>query len=243
MNRAGFLKTLAADSELLVDTARRDIDARVPSCEGWTVRDAVEHVAGVYEHQIAAINLAGPKPDPWPPEWPADRDPLVWFADARLRLVETLTTVDSDAPAWTWLPTDQTAGFWIRRMAQETAVHRVDIQLATGNPTPVDEDLAVDGIDEVLVLMLDDDWDEFPQPGLTGAVMVATGDRSWRVTMTADAVVVSSSDGTSADAVVEGDPSPLLLWLWGRAPGSVVRIAGDAEAAERLRRRLAIATQ
>jgi hypothetical protein len=34
-------------------------------------------------------------------------------------------------------------------MAHETAVHRIDGELAIGTPTPVDAELAVDGVDEV----------------------------------------------------------------------------------------------
>ena len=41
--------------------------------------------------------------------------------------------------------------FWIRRMAQETVIHRVDAELALGEPfAPIPDDLALDGIDEVL---------------------------------------------------------------------------------------------
>ena len=36
-------------------------------------------------------------------------------------------------------------------MAQETVIHRVDAELAAGEPiAPIPDDLAVDGIDEVL---------------------------------------------------------------------------------------------
>ena len=50
------------------------------------------------------------------------------------------------APAPTWFGPDQTVGFWIRRMAQETVIHRIDAELAAGLPvTPVPGDLAADG--------------------------------------------------------------------------------------------------
>ena len=42
---------------------------------------------------------------------------------------------------------------------------------------------------------------------------------------------------------VTGEPSPLLLWLWGRAPDSSVRFVGDVDVAQRLREELALATQ
>ena len=56
-----------------------------------------------------------------------------------------------DEAALTWFGPEQTVGFWIRRMAQETVVHRMDAQLAAGEPvTPAPDDLAIDGVDEVL---------------------------------------------------------------------------------------------
>lgn len=83
------------------------------------MRDVVEHVAEVYEHKIACIRLAGIRPDPWPPAWPQDRDPLAWFAAAHRRLLELLAATDPTTRSWTWWPPDQTAGFWLRRMARK----------------------------------------------------------------------------------------------------------------------------
>ncbi len=60
-------------------------------------------------------------------------------------------------PAWTFVPAGPnagTAGFWTRRQAHELTVHRYDAQLAAGTTAPVDADLAADGIDELLVVML-----------------------------------------------------------------------------------------
>lgn len=243
MDRARYLDLLETDGRRLLEAARAaDLAAPVPSCAGWTVRDAVEHTAEVYEHKMACIAAGGQKVQSWPPDWPADRDPLQWFEDAHTRLLEVLRTTDPAAPSHTWWPDDQTAGFWVRRMAQETAVHRVDVEGAVGQPTPVDDDLAVDGIDEVLELMLAGDWSIDPQPGSTGSVVVTTPGRSWLVTMTPEAVSLDDPAG-GGDARVDGAPSDLLLWLWGRAPDTAVAATGDAQAVRRLRARLALATQ
>jgi hypothetical protein len=61
--------------------------------------------------------------------------------------------------------------------------------------------------------------------------------------MRADAVDVQEGSDDSAEATVAAEPSPLLLWLYGRAPDDVVTLSGDAETARRLRKRLALATQ
>lgn len=243
MQRHRYLELLAADGALLSSTAARDLDSAVPSCPGWTVRDAVLHTAEVYEHKIAAIALSGTRPDPWPPQWPTDRDPLAWFDDAHGRVLDVLRSTDPTAPSWTWLPTDQTAGFWLRRMAQETAVHRADVELAFGTATPVDPELAVDGIDELLDLMLGGDWSDEPEPDLVGITGLTTAGRAWTVRMLADQVDITDGVDSEAAATITGDPSPLLLWLYGRAGDDAVGLTGDAELAARLRKRLALATQ
>lgn len=243
MDNDRFLSLLRSDGSLLAETARRDLDAPVPPCPGWQVRDVVTHTAEVYEHKLECIRLRA-QPDPWPPDWPADRDPLDWFADAHSRLVHVLSTTDPATPAYTWWPPDQTVGFWIRRMAQETAVHRVDAQSAFDAITPVDPELAVDGVDEVLMLMLEGDWSDAPidQVGDGERIEVATGGRSWLVTLLPKSIDVVAADGAQARARVSGEPSNVLLWLWGRAGDSAVEFGGDRAATRLLRERLALAT-
>jgi uncharacterized protein (TIGR03083 family) len=243
MDRDRYLELLAADGALLRMTAERDMSAAVPSCPGWDVQDVVRHTAEVYEHKIACVALGGPKPDPWPPDWSEKSDSIAWFDDAHRRVLEMLQTTDPAAPSWTWWPEDQTAGFWLRRMAQETAMHRVDVELAVGAQSQVDRELAVDGIDELLYLMFADDWTGYEQPDLTGTVAVATPERRWVIRMVEDRVDVDETAGTQVAATVHGEPASLLLWLYGRAPDGVVTVSGDVTYARRLRERLAIATQ
>jgi hypothetical protein len=111
-----------------------------------------------------------------------------------------------------------------------------------GTAAPVDEELALDGVDEVLELMLAGDWSTEPQPELVGTIEVASRNQRWWVAMASAEVAVEPS-GERADARVTSDPSPLLLWLWGRAADGVVEIRGDHQTVARLRKRLALATQ
>lgn len=241
---------LREDGELMADTAGRgDLDAPVPPCPGWTVRDAVLHTAEVYQHKIAAMRQ-GVRPDPWPPDF-SGREPVAFLRESLEELLGELTTRDPASPAWTWWPPDQTVRFWSRRMAQETAVHRVDVQSAFNAVTPVDDELAVDGVDEVLELMLSGDWSDVPaeewgavspEAGAGKTVAIRTRDRLWRVSLHPNRIDLARETGHS-DAVVSGEPSELLLWLWGRRPRSAVRAEGDEEALTALRDRLALATQ
>ncbi|MDQ1709597.1 MAG: hypothetical protein QOG49_982 [Frankiaceae bacterium] len=242
MERQRYLELLASDGSLLRAAATADLAAAVPWCAGWTARDVLTHVAEVYEHKLACIALAGREPEPWPPDWPPGRDPVEWYDDALGRVLTVLRTTDPAAPSWTWWPADQTAGFWVRRMAQETAVHRVDAQSAAGQPTAIDAELAFDGIDEVLTMFLAGDWSDAPQPDSTGTVVLVTGTNAWHLTMTPERIDLVPRD-TEAQSRVTGAASPLLLWLWGRAPETELDLAGDHAVIERLRARLAIATQ
>ncbi len=125
------------------------------------------------------------------------------------------------------------------RMAHETVVHRVDAELAAGEVTPVDPELAADGVDEVLRVMLCGPWwaDGDTAEPVDAAVRLSTGDRSWTVWLDArQAALVEDGD---AAAEIAGEPEDLLLWLWGRRDDSAVRFTGDPDVVRRFRRRLA----
>ncbi len=242
MEYEGFVDHVRADGRTLADAADGNIDAAVPTCPGWSVRDLVVHIAQVYEHKIECTRL-GKAPDPWPPEWPQADDPVPWFRDAHARLLGMFETNDASSPSATWWPADQTVGFWARRMAHETAVHRVDAELARGASSPVDAALATDGVDEILHIMLAGDWSDDADDAMTGQrVAVETGGRMWQVVLDREAMTVTDGDG-AADATLLGPPSDVLLWLWGREPDDRVEMSGDQEAHRLMRTRLLMATQ
>lgn len=241
MEPARYLQLLRADSDRLIEVARDRLDPAVPSCPGWTLRDLVEHLAEVYAHKVACTRELR-QPSPWPPEPPAG-DPVDWLERNRDELLAQLEERGPAAPSFTWFPPDQTVGFWYRRMAQETAVHRVDAEQAVGEHGPIPDDLAVDGVDEVLHVMVAGDWSEEPQPGRTRQVRVAGGDRAWLVELAPVEVTVTDEPAGAGPADLAAPPAQLLLWLWGRVPFEAVRPAGDADAVAALRARLAVATQ
>jgi uncharacterized protein (TIGR03083 family) len=242
MEYDAFVEHVRIDGGLLADAADGNIELDVPTCPGWRVRDLAAHVAQGYEHKIECTRL-GKAPDPWPPEWPGADDPVPWFRDAHERLLAMFDANDAASPSATWWPPDQTVGFWARRMAHETAVHRVDAELARGASTPVDPALATDGVDEILHIMLAGDWSDDADDAATGQrVSIETGGRWWDVILDRGAMTVSDGDDPS-DARLSGEPSDVLLWLWGRAGDDRVTYEGDAETHRVLRERLTMATQ
>jgi hypothetical protein len=190
----------------------------------------------------------GKPPEPWPPDLTGE-DPVVALDRGYRELVAELTERDPAAPTHTWYEPDQTVGFWLRRMAQETVIHRVDAELAAGATlAPIPTELAVDGIDEVLVCFLSfhsHGWPEDFGQTLAGCdgrtVSVDAGAAAWSVRLTPAGVDVTS-DG-AADARAYGTPDELLLWLWRRAADEAVRREGDPELVATLRQLLGTATQ
>lgn len=128
-----FLDCLAADYDRMRTVVGTDADAAVPTCPGWTVADLTRHVGEVYLHKTAAMR-EGVEPEPWPPKEFAEEEPAALLDRGYTALrAEFATRAPGDAAAG-WYGPDQSVGFWIRRMAQETVVHRIDAELATGRP-------------------------------------------------------------------------------------------------------------
>ncbi|MEV0583044.1 maleylpyruvate isomerase family mycothiol-dependent enzyme [Nonomuraea sp. NPDC050310] len=212
-----------------------DPAARVPSCPDWTANDLTEHVAKVYLHKAECIRLQA-----FPEEWPEgvldEADPLGTLERTHARLSEEFAAHAPTDPAATWHEPDQTVSFWIRRMAQETVIHRVDAELVAGRPlSPIPDDLALDGIDEILKLFLgygstvwQDEFGSLLHAPDERPVLVTAGGRGWVVTAVEGRVEVADADpATPSDARVSGEPQPLLLWLWNRTDDAAVQTSGD----------------
>lgn len=254
MESSRYLDCLADDyASLRSAVASAAPDAPVPSCPEWTVAELVDHTGVVYLHK-AAVMREGKWPDPWPSKDVPD-DPFEALELGYRELTAEFAARRPDEPSLTWYEPEQTVGFWIRRMAQETVVHRMDAQLAAGGPlTAVPGDLAVDGVDEVLKRFLDYGSAQRPAEyaavegghlaGDAGAdtIVVTAGQVSWTVRPTPRSVSVADGRDSAAMAHVSAPPAAMLGWLWGRAGDDVITVAGDPEWAAYLRRLLAAVT-
>jgi uncharacterized protein (TIGR03083 family) len=238
-----YLRKIRSDSDRLAEVGRLGGAADVPSCPGWTVADVLDHVAHVYLHKVELLRT-GARPDPWPPPELADREPSELFDEATRTLLDELASRDPDAPSPTFWPPEQSVGFWFRRMALEIAVHRYDAELAHDVPTAVEDDLAVDGIDEALRAMLGGPWwDDFDtEEPLDARIRVTSAGRSWTVTADRRSVAITEGDTGHVAVEIAGSPADVFLWLWGRRGDETLAITGDGELAAALRRRLAEAT-
>jgi uncharacterized protein (TIGR03083 family) len=229
-----------AQSARAVAALVADADGTVSWCGDWRVSDVVAHV-GVGHAMTAAIIEGRPDTDMTvrssitPPE---DVDELAgWVADASARLAGLLDAVDPATPCWSWYPEDQTVGFWGRRMAHETLVHRWDAERGAGiEPQPMDPVEASDGVDEMLDVFVGLTRVLFTAPGAgESAHLHATDtDGEWLIRFPAPGERVLTREHAKGDVAFRGTAEALLLFLWGR-DGGAVEVVGDQSVADRWR--------
>src|SRR5262249_5350122 len=136
-----------------------DLQARVPSCPDWTVKDLAQHLTSV--HIGWAEIVEHPTDDPTEAfttaaatrRESADTEALVARGrQAMQRSPEVLASADPQQRPWTWAA-QQDVAFTPRHQVQEAAIHRWDAQTAAGSAVDsIAPDVAADSIDEFLEL-------------------------------------------------------------------------------------------
>jgi uncharacterized protein (TIGR03083 family) len=251
-----FVPTIERDAAVMMSVAEdQGLEAPVPSCPGWTLRDLLVHTGRVHRHKTEILVGDWRTESPPQPDGPGEADVIEWFGVGVVEMIEGFRAVDLDEPRWTWCPHEHTGRWWVRRMAHETAIHAADAILAADGTPTLAPDLAADGVDEILEEMMvgAPDWGTLTdQPGV---VAMTAGERTWTVRR-ATFSGTSPNSGTTytdlpalawtdqpPDARVVVDPSTLDLWLWGRAELGSADIVGDPELVAHVRAVAADATQ
>jgi uncharacterized protein (TIGR03083 family) len=214
------------EADALVTAAERaGLDAPVPSCPEWDAAALLKHIGRVHRWAATCAQSDPSAPPPRPSEPAPPPEQLgAWVREGADRLVAATDRPPSD-PAWTFVP-DGTVGFWQRRQAHETAMHRVDAELAAGSPRPVRGDLAADGIDEWLDLL--PYRPGTPPPTGTGETLhlhCTDRDGEWLIRLT-DAGPEIGRTHAKGDVAVRGPASDLLLVLLRRADPDRVEVLG-----------------
>lgn len=238
MHPDDHLAVIRREGAALAATLGHDLDLTVdaPSCPGWTLGDLALHCGQVHRWATAVVRAKTPDE---PLAFYAPRPEVVdhqWFEEGVAELAAALEEAGPEAPAWNFMGVQpRQARFWFRRQAHETSVHRWDAELArTGGASPVEVELAVDGIDELLDVilprMLRRREADLPEGGLGGLVHLHAADSphgEWLVRIDGTELAVGHGH-ENADTVVSGTASDLLLWLWGRLPAEKLAVSGDA---------------
>jgi len=211
------------------------VDVVVPSCPDWTVAELAHHAGSfsAFWSHVLCEGSGRPKTPFVEPD--ATTDLGRWFDELAGYLVGELRATPEDTAVWTWVPGQTTARFPARRAANELAMHRFDLQLARATPKPIDSALAVDGIEEIFMMI--DGWRSQPGGADAGSgtgetlhVHAADVDGGeWMVTLTPDGPDVERRHG-KADLALRGAASDLELLLYQRPTLGAVERFGDESA-------------
>lgn len=229
-----YAEFVVSESDAIAAAYRLAPDAAVTTCGDWTVTRLVQHLGSVHRWATHIVEHGAAPADPASLKAPADVDLGQWLVDGAGTAANILRSVDPSSAAWNPWPVPQIAGVWPRRMAQETAMHRYDADLAIGLERPIEATLASDGIDEYLL------WavpraavDGVPIPSGSLHIHSTDVDGEWLVTNDANGYRVDR-EHAKGDAALRGSANDLLLALWSRpfADGAI-EIIGDGEVAAR----------
>ncbi|GII97303.1 hypothetical protein Ssi02_75340 [Sinosporangium siamense] len=213
------------------------------------MNDLVMHLGGVHRqlihlignrlpepHDMTDITLLGlpevsagwPRPEDAPNTGPTPAGLLDWFAKGAALLGYLFTEAGPGDRVWTWSD-DHTVGFWLRMQTIEAAVHRYDAELATGRPSPIHPDLAVDAVAQTFDIMVPARraWRQAPPGGGERfRFRRDDGPEEWTVVFDGDQVRTGERFDTY-DGDVTGTASELMLFLWQRVPAERLRVSGD----------------
>jgi uncharacterized protein (TIGR03083 family) len=159
-----------------------------------------------------------------------------WFGQGAAELISTFEGIEPDEPVWHWSG-DNRAITHMRNQAMEATVHRWDAQNAHSVTTPIDPDIALDGIDQHFQVQIPaaKQWGKPIQgSGETYHFHRTDGEGEWLVRFDGDDVT-ATHEHAKADVAIRGTLEDLFLWLWGRIPADRLEVFGDASLLQRYR--------
>lgn len=209
LSRSALLAQLRADIATFEQLLGEDPSAPVPTCPGWDAAELATHLGRTHRWATGALTSTA---EPAYPPRPEPGELRGWFEQGAAGLVAELDDRDPEQPCWTFWPPHR-VGFWVRRQAQETAVHRWDLQNALGVPARLADDLARDGLGEVVEVMYPRQVSLGRQEPLVSGLLLRAPGEEWAL-------------GTDPGAVLAADAESLLLVLWKRRSLDEVLAAG-----------------
>jgi uncharacterized protein (TIGR03083 family) len=232
------IEALRAEGELMaVATAAANPGAGVPTCPEWKVRDLVRHLGGV--HRWATAYVAGARMEAGDVRledvvgtWPEDAALAEWNRRGCAALADALAAAPDDLRCWTFLPAPSPRAMWARRQAHETAIHRVDAELAAQRPLgPFGPVFAADGVDELLTCFVPRRSSNLAKDTPASlSVRCSDTDAAWVVHIGPEGVTTSTgAAGSRTDCSVRGAAADLYLALWNRAGPEGLDVEGDVD--------------
>jgi len=232
MDLSDYLTALERDGRaFLASCSAAPADAVIDACPEWHTADLLWHLTEVHAFWRSVVEQRATHWDQViEPVRPDDGAVLTeMFRRGLGALLTTLATVDPTTEIWTW-SAQQDAAFVIRRMAQETAMHRWDADRAAGQAVAIEATLASDGIDEFLTHFVHN-RDEDAR--LDGSVHLHCTDvpGEWTTRTNEDGHLVTVAEHVKGDCALRGPADVLLRALWRRATIADLDVVGDAAVA------------
>ena len=244
LDHLGFIDVVASESARLVAALEAGRGEVIPWSDAWTVQDCAQHLGAA--HRVVSLVIEGRPTTTFAAmrelAIPEAADPALgqWVAASTSMLLDQLRSVPPDEPCWSWWANGADAGFWSRRMAHETLVHRWDIELGAGVAmAAMDPALAADGVDEYLEVFASRVRAHASAPGTgeTAHVHCTDADGEWLVTFPHAGATELRREHAKGDVAFRGPAEGLLLFLWGRvgAADAGVDVIGDESVVARWR--------
>jgi len=158
MNDQWYRAALAEETEAFAGLiGRADLATPVPTCPEWTLGELAAHVGRAHRWAAATVATRAQLMLPFeqvegldmPEQAPKAAD---WLREGATRLLDAQRDIEPDAAVWNWMQPGP-ALFWVRRMVNETAVHRADAAIATGTTYDLPAERGVEVLDEGLHLV------------------------------------------------------------------------------------------
>jgi len=232
MNPSDHIAALEHEGHLLLKTAEHtDLDAAIPGCPGWVLRDLLRHVGSVHRwatgYVAEALTVPTESIEDRGGPWPEDAELLGWYRSGLNALVRALREADPELKCWTFLQAPSPLAHWARRQTHETAIHRADVESVSGVITPFPPALAADGIDELLVCFLTRPGGRLRSPApRTLRFEAHDAGRAWSVCIGPGDLQVTD-ERADIDCAVCGNASDLYLLLWNRGAPDRLEVTGD----------------
>ncbi len=254
-----YIEAIHSNAAMFSTAAQKNLRAPVPSCPGWFVATLVAHLAEVQHFWALQVRRRAQEPislpeatfeecpgllswfdgvDAGTPDLDAIPATLLdWFESGARELVEAFQAVQPDEPIWHWSG-DNRAITHMRNQAIEAAVHRWDAENAQGETSPIQETVALDGIDQHFQVQI-------PAARKGGEALKGSGESyhfhrmdgpgEWLVRFEEDQVIMSHAHA-KADIAIRGPLELIFLWLWRRVPSDGLEVLGDRSLLDRYRR-------
>ena len=193
--------------------------ARVPGCPEWTLADLVWHVCEGQHFWAWVVRTRAQDPSSYVDLPRRPDDELLGCLLAQNAELETaLAAADPREPIWTWAPQKDVA-FVLRRQAHEAVIHVVDVEQVSGDVRPIPPEVAMDGLDEWLEVVVPRVLPQGPPAEAHPVVFHAVDADAERTLFPGSRPFpIAALTGTAGD---------LLMAAWHRIPLDVVTVDGD----------------